>query len=274
MNNSPRLTLREVREVLLNTRPIDTGGGTTDMEMTRHVLRMFADTVPRMQVFDFGAVTRLGSTDRKMAAELWHRGLLRLPFPTTLLTYRLEHSRVTLLCVENATIEVGETREAVNATAIIALSQREDLIRPDAFMWFDIPDGEHVRAGAMGLSLCEGETSDTFKQYTLACIGRLLTLSMLLNTKGIRKRSEPVPVKLNAKRARSGKPPLDAVTYVDLSHVTFTEGGHREGQGGEKSMHYRRGHIRHYDDGTVTWVRDCIVKADGELKSRERYQVR
>ena len=75
---------------------------------------------------------------------------------------------------------------------------------------------------------------------------------------------EPVraPHKLNVKRAKRGRPPLQSYHVVELSkrHRTSSRSG---GEGAKKRLHFRRGHWRHYD-GFKTWVRWCLV-GDPEL---------
>lgn len=224
------------------------------------------------QVFDFGQIDHV-EVDRSLTAELWHRKLLRTPFEKVVYTFKRQHVRIYLIIAYGIMIE-QHSRMEDDCTALIVMSQSERGLRADAVSWFKIPDGENVLCGSRSLSSCDGETDESFKEYTLACLSHVMTLSMLLNTKGVPKRTECYGPEspINVKRARSGKPPLSTVTYVDLSKIAMA--GHASGGGGTKSMHLRRGHLRHYDDGSVTWVRDTIVKADGDLKMRERYQIK
>lgn len=267
----PRLTLQELAHLFM------TGGADpTDLPVHETLLqgrRFIEHPTQRPQIFDFGRMNRTNA-DIQMSTELWSRRLLRLPFPTTIFTFAPHESRITLVVLEDATVET-ETKPVKGCTAFFIISQF--LGKPprlDAFSWFTVPREGYVETAATELSRVAGESDDSFKHFTLACTSKVIGLSMILNTKGIRKRHEAVPLKLNQKRARSGKPPLDAVTYVDLTGSPYHASASQEGKGGEKAMHFRRGHIRHYDDGSATWVRDTIVKAEGQLKERVRYQVR
>lgn len=102
-------------------------------------------------------------------------------------------------------------------------------------------------------------------------------LSMILCTRGVPIRKEPAPAKLNAKRARNGKPPLPAVTYVDTR--AYLEAADRTARGGHHASpvpHLRRGHVRTYRDGSKTWVRSALVncRSREELAPRDHYEVR
>lgn len=270
-----RLTTLELIEVLSSARA--DGEGKEAHASTRGIVDTIIKATGIMQVFDFGDFDQLsGSVDTTLAAELWHRKLLRPPFPVTMMTFKTRGNRITLIVMDD--IEVEDNAKGYgcrHGTAFALITQHGEegdghYAVADAFTWFEVPDGLHVKAGAVELSKCEGETDESFQQYTLTAAARLMTLCMLLNTKGVPRRYEPEPIKLNKKRALTGKPPLSAVTYIDLSRVSLGGTGH----GGEKCMHLRRGHIRHYTDGSAVWVRDCVVKAEGEMKVRERYQIR
>lgn len=277
----PRLTIQEMQNLLASTTvaPLTPNAGFINSVLASGLRALKG----KPQVFDFGRTPALPMSDRKFAAQLWHRKLLRPPFPITIFTYFTGHARLTILIIDDATIIVDGNEEMQGCTGALLISQPlveaeptpgTFLARVDAFTWFRVTNEENIQTGASVITECEGETDETFRGYTLSGVAKVMDLSMLLNTKGIPKRSEPVPVKLNQKRARSGKPPLDAVTYVDLSRLTTTSNHPGSSAGHGKSMHLRRGHIRHYDDGSVTWVRDAIIKAEGQLKERARYQVR
>jgi hypothetical protein len=267
---------RMVPQELMVAAHLDVHRYTSKDEATRNnsrvILGNFDRSVKDVQVFDFGQFETATFVDREMAAQLWSRKLLRLPFPTTLLTFKARGNRIYIFAKDDCEVQMQGGLSETGCTAFLLFTQHDARIACDAFVWFTVPDGEHVSAGATPLSDCPGETDETFRAYTLTAVARLMALCMVLNTKGIKKHTEPVPVKLNAKRARSGRSPLPSVTYIDVA--SLAQSAQRTGTGREMPMHFRRGHIRHYDDGTVTWVRDTIVKADGELKTRARYQVR
>lgn len=239
------------------------------------MMQPMLSVIERSQIFDFGTIETSNIADKELTLELWYRGMLRLPFDHTVFTFRRYGVRF-YFCA-HADVQVVFEKDVIDTgvTGFAVLTQHGDgfnELRADSFCWFKVPDETHILAGTNELEKVDNETPESFKEFTLSCIATMLSLCMMLNVKGVTKRHEPVPVRLNKKRERSGKPALSAITYVDLSHIAaHVKGG--SGHSSSKSMHLRRGHIRHFDDGGVTWVRDCIVKADGDLKMRQRYQV-
>lgn len=244
------------------------------------------ETIDRAQVFDFGrSAGAVAELDRDLCVGLWFRGLLRPPFDATIFTFVCTETKTpcALHLVTNyrCTIEDEHGEKLHDMTSVVAVVQRltDNTAYADSFTWFKpVEDNgqKMLSIGAIDLqhdyAAGDQDYSQPFQNFTQGVAMRVMLLSMMLNTKGVPKRIVPASPALNKKRARSGKPPLSSVTYVDLSRVCAH--GHGNGGGGEKAMHLRRGHIRHYDDGSVTWVRDCIVKADGDLKLRERYQLK
>ena len=267
-----RLTIAELERTCFEAMPTEIGA---DADATRSILSSGIEALRlNAQVFDFGRIDPQGVNqfDRELAGELWRKRLLRLPFPSTIFTFRSDAHRTTVLAIDGVDIGVGDKPEAGGVTAMIVFTHSQFRRCADAFVWFEMREGGTVRIGSSVITPCREETDESFNAFISSAVAIVLRFSLLLNTKGVPQRHEPAPTKLNAKRARNGKPPLDAVTYVDLSGVNFSGGS--TGKGKEMPMHFRRGHIRHFDDGSLTWVRDTIVKADGELKKRERYQVR
>jgi len=65
-------------------------------------------------------------------------------------------------------------------------------------------------------------------------------------------------VKLNEKRAKSGKIPLLDYRVVDLSRRHRIANISSGNSGTKKRLHFRRGHWRHYDE-SKTWVKWCLV---------------
>ena len=250
-----RLTLSEFREVLPEE---------SDMK---------AIVDETCQMFDFGQEVEIDN-DADLIADLWHRKLLRPPFDRCVFTFSRNRFRLYLCAAYGVKVAQPEG-DVDDVTVIVVVTQHEpkdgdDAWAADVVGWFKATGETNIMLGGAALSECEGETTESFRNFTSWCIGRFMRLCMLLNTKGVPQRHEPVPRKLNAKRARQGKPALSAVTYVNLTRLNAHSAN---GEGGHKATHWRRGHIRRYDDGSVTWVRDCIVNADGDLKQRERYQV-
>lgn len=80
-----------------------------------------------------------------------------------------------------------------------------------------------------------------------------------MNCENVQTAEVAPPTKLNAKRVKNGKPPLDSY------HVLVLPGGAAgDHQGGSAirngpRVHWRRGHLRRLGDGRVIWVRHALV---------------
>lgn len=104
----------------------------------------------------------------------------------------------------------------------------------------------------------------------------IAAMTMILATKGVGLRREPVPVKVNAKREKAGRPPYPSVTHVDARQ--YFDAMQRSALGGTHASpvpHLRRGHVRTYQDGRRTWVRSALVNCRSleEAQTRDHYEV-
>jgi len=109
------------------------------------------------------------------------------------------------------------------------------------------------------------------------CADGVVALSMMLATRGIPLHVEHPPAKVNAKRAKRGRPPLTRVTHVDTAK--YYEAMHNTAHGGTHASpvpHLRRGHQRHYQSGKVIWIHDMMIncRSLSELTDRDHYEVR
>ncbi len=105
----------------------------------------------------------------------------------------------------------------------------------------------------------------------------MLGLTMILNTKGIRKeRCEP-PRKPNAARARAGRPllPYSTRVYTDVYLRAAMDGP--KGTHASPRPHLRRAHVRHYIRDGREWytkVDAMLVNWDGAPLQRGQYEVK
>jgi hypothetical protein len=103
-------------------------------------------------------------------------------------------------------------------------------------------------------------------------------MSMLgrLNADGIHQEHVAAPAKLNRQRAKKGLPGAVAYTEVKIRphRAILGHSGPQDGDHTRKKYHFRRGHVRHFINGEVTWVRPCYVgdPSDGIIK--HTYSVR
>lgn len=103
-------------------------------------------------------------------------------------------------------------------------------------------------------------------------------LWMILNTSGVEVHRHIPDAKLQARRAKDGKPPATAYTTVNAKRYVDAadEAARMEKHGKSTSPrpHLRRGHIRRLTDDRKVMVRPCIINAkDGMPMPRAGYRV-
>lgn len=113
------------------------------------------------------------------------------------------------------------------------------------------------------------EASDQYHAVMLAAIMQTLILLSCNNVKTVRTEE---PVKLNAKRAKSGKPPFVSYHILDVpGHETSD--AELGGTHASPRFHLRRGHVRRLPTGVSTWVRHCAVGSPANGMVKKDYRV-
>lgn len=113
----------------------------------------------------------------------------------------------------------------------------------------------------------------------------LMAALLILNTRNIRRETIKVKDSLNKARARSGKPPIPPYDMVHSApYVTAMNGGNARARGVDRGgthaspiPHIRRGHMRHYDNGKASFVRDTLVNVEDKARAnflRTHYEVK
>jgi hypothetical protein len=87
-----------------------------------------------------------------------------------------------------------------------------------------------------------------------------MNLCLLCNVQNTATVKIEAPEKLNRARIKSGKDPFHSYRVLQIGGERWDSPYVSEGQGAGRRSHLRRGHIRHIQDGRLTWVRDTIVK--------------
>jgi len=90
----------------------------------------------------------------------------------------------------------------------------------------------------------------------------LFTMLGRLNTDGVEKAVVLPPEKLNRQRRKRNQPELVVHTTVKISpyRAPLGHSGPREGDDfTPPRYHFRRGHVRRFQNGEKTWVRPCFV---------------
>jgi hypothetical protein len=97
-----------------------------------------------------------------------------------------------------------------------------------------------------------------------------LAFLTLLLSKEIEHRVEPAPGRLNAKRARQGRPPIPERHFVtirkDVLRTFSGQGSHNGGSHASPIMHWRRGHLRHLPNGSILKIAPTVVNAQDAVK--------
>lgn len=213
-------------------------------------------------------------------------GLLKLPYPCLTLEYRnnvpvpeghMKASRSIILCWtgEHAT----EFRVESGAPDIIYFTH----------VWFDDEQGEwepspvawgfspgelkadpengvavsgfhhfpcHIEAYDRNI---EKEGQDWLDTDLQASFEPLLEFCLTVNCQNVETARIEPPQKLNAKRAKSGKPPLDSYHVLLIPGERQVMGSESVDERNGPRVHWRRGHLRRLQDGRVIWVRHALV---------------
>ena len=106
----------------------------------------------------------------------------------------------------------------------------------------------------------------------MAVVGLRLAV-LMTHLSGLEREVMPAPEKLNKKRVASGKPAIQAASYVHIARVYDREGRAHNYSEVHRIMpiHMRAGHIRNARTGKgrtetkMTWVRPCIVNYKPEV---------
>jgi hypothetical protein len=110
---------------------------------------------------------------------------------------------------------------------------------------------------------------------TLVAMG----LTMILNTKGVYKERIPYATKPNAKRVKSGRPPLPYITRVSTALYNEAVRAGEPGTHASPRPHRRRAHLRHYPatpkrEAYVLPIEAVLVNWDGQpMEERRGYEV-
>ena len=206
-------------------------------------LESLRDAIMNAQVFEFGNVSEARlRKENPRAAEFSRQGYLKLPYKCVIYRWTGEDSGRVL----NALLDNGGNMPMVQWGG---KAGPDDRINEDGYI--------------------VGRTHE-LTHY-------IWPLSMMLLTKGVKTRVEVPAAKLQAKRESRGKAPLPRVTYVNAEHYYVAmQNTDSPGTHASPVPHLRRGHLRHYANGHVTWIKDMLVncKSIDEVVNRNRYEVR
>jgi len=126
---------------------------------------------------------------------------------------------------------------------------------------------------------------DTMNAASANCMDPILTVLLMLNTRGIKNDVVTVSDKLNKARVKSGKRPippyrkLETAEYVSILLARKHRGEHKGGTHSSPIPHLRIGHWRNYITGERSFINDTLVRVTPEMReafkaSRMGYQVK
>lgn len=226
--------------------------------------------------------------------------MLRLPYPSLTLEFRttrppepgqIKSSRSIILCWQGDhqtpfRIET-EPQEVIYFTNIwfddeqgewepspVAWGFRPADLRTDPDNGISVDGFHHFPCHVEAYDKLRNEHGEEWLDADLArSFEPLLEFCLTVNCQNVQMRAVAPPVKLNAKRVKKGKLPLDSY------HVLVLPGAEREESlGGESNpqgprAHWRRGHIRRLGDGRVIWIRHALVGNREQGAVRKEYRV-
>lgn len=237
------------------------------------------------QFFDFGFIdNEMIKEESKTVAEGYEVGLIDLPATTcwmehrwnddggpTISGYLFMRDDVGILAAEIRLLSRNKLIESQFKVDGHTIMMTDALHEKEYFVW----DGTilHLPQRASSKSYEAGIICNTANQTPNPCnlFDPLMSMLGRLNADGIHQEHVPAPPKLNRRREAKGLPGV-------VSHTKVTIRPHRDalGHSGPRSdgfytpkrYHFRRGHVRHFENGEVTWVRPCFVgdPADGIVK--------
>ena len=266
-------------------------------------LERLALATQHAQVFDFGEIGEpFLMEEAKLGGRLMGEGLLKPPYDQGIYWYTLTDMQTLpptgVSKVRYATVFSHDADEYLIADFMLldpvtAAAMREDIeahnkgnvlreLRRGRHMFMCSGIAEiHARPDSRweGRLLDRpGEAMDASvdSQFIGSLADGVAAMSMLLTTKGVGLRREVVPRKLNEKREKQGKRPYPAVTYVNTRE--YYEAVQLTARGGTHASpvpHFRRGHIRTYQDGKRVWVSSALVncRSPEEALRRDHYEV-
>lgn len=264
------------------------------------VWEMVGNRVANAQVFDFAVVDDICLREEaKRGGNLWGLGHLDVPYRSGIYRYKnIPDPKILREFMEGKGVHdaelQAELRKIPEYSTIFAKTDngylfgadfvRADEIRGDSKTCFALAAACIGRADPQNPKLWQGWaispelciTSTEGRMMIGSVMDGIVGLSMMLQTRNIKIRTEVPSPKLNKKRVESGKTPLPTVTHVNASH--YFEAMKNTAQKGTHASpvpHLRRGHVRHYENGHTIWIKDTIVNARSvsELQ-RDHYEVK
>ena len=145
-----------------------------------------------------------------------------------------------------------------------------------AFSQINFEDSKRLRARSGQFLQVTDDFNGDPESIADLVYGPLFVFLARLNARGMERQIIHAPERLNKSRIKKGVAPYVSYTKVSVNpyHQTLGHSGPRsDKEYTPKRYHFRRGHVRHFQNGQKTWVTPCFVGTP-ELGSVEHtYQV-
>ena len=227
----------------------------------------------RCQFFDFGEIPRSCVDDEYSAAlPAWCEGFLKLPAPVCFFTWSSSASPdEDFVSGHTEGLLLVETYYTDHEALGVAIQRFE--ARPNTSEITRSGDAE-LLYGQKGNSSVLVPASPSYQPSMSLLIKAAMPLFVMLgrlNAEGIEKSVIFPPEKLNRRRKKRNQPELIVHTTVRVApyRAPLGRSGPREGKDFTPPRHhFRRGHIRRFQNGEKTWVRSCFVGSptDGSVQ--------
>lgn len=199
--------------------------------------------------------------------DMWSSRLLPLPSRACWYEFTLNHSRSGLLIVTDESDEAhvcrfDYSRDFVAPPLAFVRIPRDSTLKTAAHASVcPLVNDEYVsaledRTTNIGRSLASGLAAEC----TLA-----VYFTLMLNSRTTERCSEVAPVRLNKKRTSAGRPPLYSHSIVNIVPQRYRDAAEREVAGTHRSprLHWRRSHLRHFEEHTPHSVWAPMVEHKG-----------
>ena len=230
------------------------------------------------QFFDFGTITNDQIKEESLTvAQAYEVGLIDLPAELCWFEHRWDDG-------QSGTISSGyfymKTPHGILGTEVRLITQRNlkkafrdatpTQDHPEFFIWDGVAVRLPIKASPKGYNCGVAVNTTGGAVNPSNVFDPLMSMLGRLNADGIDKVHIPAPAKLNRRREARGL--LGAVAYTEVKirpyRAPMGHSGPFQGDRAVVRFHFRRGHVRHFQNGDVTWVRPCFVgnPEDGVIK--------
>lgn len=176
----------------------------------------------------------------------WRDGLVPLPFEVCWYEFTLGNSRSGLLLIDRGTEWHIERYDWSSEVLYDGVTVHAILAHAGT------PGGVRISGTMRAVELLQRQDMALIERDYVSCANLAVYMTLMLNSKTTETRAERVPPAANAARRALGRTPQQdhhVITIVPKRFVASTT-AHGHGVGGGKALHWRRSHLRHYEQHT------------------------